>query len=433
MTEDLTLDPKAFEDRVAGFNDGTVATALLRTQAIIPGFVRVEGYDGLIRQLRQKLRASGGEIIEFPYDWRQSNRVSAHRLQQHLDPIMKARRETHPKAGAVLVGHSMGGLVARYYAAVLDKNRYTKRVVTVGTPYQGAVKALEVLANGRMKLGPFTVKLDELLRSLPSTAELLPAYGCIGPHPPNEDGTVPDLVPLSADSTYGGLPQELLEHGLAFHAELQAAADAQADRNLYRATLGYLQPTPVWASVDNGEVEAHEPARMADRGDGTVPTWSAWPPEWQDPTLGSAPSVGRHASLQQAPEIIRQLAFMITSGERRGAMAADDELSTSAASHVAKGETFTVDAWSREGSDRLALELRLYPEATEPMPDRPPTDEPEPIEIRPLRAVTGEQGRYRASIQATTEGLLRWEVGSVELATNRVDSISDLVLCTDES
>ncbi|MCP3993104.1 MAG: hypothetical protein GY724_28840, partial [Actinomycetia bacterium] len=192
-------------------------------------------------------------------------------------------------------------------------------------------------------------------------------------------------------------------------------------------TLGYLQSTPVWASIDsNNQVVTHNPKRLADRGDGTVPVRSAWPPEWGEPSRASAPSVGRHASLQQAPEIIRQLTFLITTGRPRARMAADDELSVDAPSHVAKGETWSVNAWSREGSERLPLELRLYPESSEL------TGEPEPIEVRSLRAVPGERGHYQASLQVTTEGLLRWEATSVELATNRVDPISDLLLCTDE-
>lgn len=47
----------------------------------------------------------------------------------------------------------MGGLVARYYAHVLDDRQLTRRIVTIATRYQGAVKALAVLANGHATLG----------------------------------------------------------------------------------------------------------------------------------------------------------------------------------------------------------------------------------------------------------------------------------------
>jgi len=42
----------------------------------------------------------------------------------------------------------MGGLVARYYLEALDGWRNTRALITFGTPYSGAMKALDLVANG---------------------------------------------------------------------------------------------------------------------------------------------------------------------------------------------------------------------------------------------------------------------------------------------
>ena len=66
--------------------------------------------------------------------------------------------EGSPDAKLVLVGHSMGGLVARYFLECLDGWRDTRRLVTFGTPYRGSLNALNFLVHGlQKKLGPFKV------------------------------------------------------------------------------------------------------------------------------------------------------------------------------------------------------------------------------------------------------------------------------------
>ena len=80
----------------------------------------------------------------------------------------------------MLVGHSMGGLVARHYLEVLDGWRDTRMLVTFGTPYRGSLNALDFLCNGfKKKIGPIGVDLTRLLRSLTSVYQLLPRYPVI--------------------------------------------------------------------------------------------------------------------------------------------------------------------------------------------------------------------------------------------------------------
>jgi triacylglycerol esterase/lipase EstA (alpha/beta hydrolase family) len=46
----------------------------------------------------------------------------------------------------------MGGLISRYYLEVLEGWRDCRALVTFGTPYRGAVDAVNYLANGYKQL-----------------------------------------------------------------------------------------------------------------------------------------------------------------------------------------------------------------------------------------------------------------------------------------
>ena len=76
----------------------------------------------------------------------------------------------------------MGGLVARYFLECMDWWKYTRALITFGTPYRGSLNTiLDFLANGFVKkVGPFKMlDLSELLRSLTSVYQLLPIYPCV--------------------------------------------------------------------------------------------------------------------------------------------------------------------------------------------------------------------------------------------------------------
>lgn len=70
-------------------------------------------------------------------------------------------------AGVHLVGHSLGGLVARYAVQRLGLDRVTRSVVTIGTPHRGSRLA-------RLGVGPAVAQLrpgSVLLRQLPPLTE----------------------------------------------------------------------------------------------------------------------------------------------------------------------------------------------------------------------------------------------------------------------
>ncbi len=304
----------------------------------------------------------------------------------------------------------MGGLVARYYAEVLDRERYVRRVVTIGTPYQGSLKALSVLANGGLKLGPVRLDIADLARSLPSVAELLPMYACVGDE-------IASLRTLELTGVIGGLPSRCLDHAIAFHRELDDAARGNGRDGMYRLLVGHLQPTDLWASVVDGTVVAHQSADRFDRGDGTVPRRSFLPRGW-DPDENedrASADCGRHASLQQSPEVLHQLNYIATSGRFRAAMGGD-EVWAEADEIVEPGGEWKVEA--RSSKPGLALEVEL----TESIDAR----QPQTVQLRPDR---DDPCRYTASIKVAEPGTYRWEVRGNRRGRARLDPICDGMLC----
>jgi pimeloyl-ACP methyl ester carboxylesterase len=85
--------------------------------------------------LKLRLRSAGFEVVLYDYDWRDDLRGVAAALAARLRA--DAAREL------ALIGHSMGGLLARA-AMALASERIT-RLIGLGTPHEGAMPAVQAL------------------------------------------------------------------------------------------------------------------------------------------------------------------------------------------------------------------------------------------------------------------------------------------------
>src|SRR4029453_2141807 len=279
---------------------------------LIPGFWKIDGY-GKIKQRMFDLFdfTEGLNWFDFPYDWRRDNRVAATRLAE-LAPrwLSEFRRQSgQPDAKLILVGHSMGGLVARHYLEMLDGWKDTRALVTFGTPYRGSLNALNVLANGLEKgLGPFRLDLTRMLRSFPSVYELLPIYPCV------DDGTgAPVKIAAAA-----GLPDEI-DHSRVvaaqdFHEDIAEAVDRNGSGGRYHIlpVAGIFQPTLQSADVRGQAVTMKsELEGDDDGGDGTVPRVSATPIELSD-AQREVYATESHSTLQNVDAVLVQLAGLLT-------------------------------------------------------------------------------------------------------------------------
>jgi hypothetical protein len=282
-----------------------VSTRVVQDFHGVLGLARIDGYTAVANNIVDNFNVTDGQGCEwFPYDWRLSNRHSARRLAEFVKPRLQAWRETHGRdARVVLIAHSQGGLVSRYYLEVLDGGywRDCRALITFGTPYRGSLDAVNFLANGYKKLGAQLSTLTEVVRSCPSVYELLPTYRAIKV---NEDWKkIEECGPLP------NMYDRYVTAGAAFHDEIEKAVETHRKDTAYRDN-GYLirpfvgvgqttQQSAVLAGkalTTSSDLPDWAHAAYAD-GDGTVPRASAVPLELSTDALESY--VGeRHASLQ---------------------------------------------------------------------------------------------------------------------------------------
>ncbi len=315
-------------------DDGVTAPLMVPDLHLIPGLWKIDGYSRLSGYLQREFAVTPGRnFFAFPYDWRRDNRVAARRLKEQTDRWLWQWRRESPDAKLILVGHSMGGLVARYFLECLEGWRDTRRLVTFGTPYRGSLNALDFLVHGMQKrLGPVPVlDLSRLLRSFPSIYQLLPIYPCLDPG----DG---NLIRVSEAVGLPHVDPGRARAADAFHREIEQAVAAHLDDEEYRRgryaihpIVGTFQATLLSArrSGDGVEVLGTFPGFAPD-GDGTVPRVSATPIEFAHEE-GAMFAAERHGSLQHNDGVLVQLAGLLsgqdTSAVRAGAdagLAIDD-------------------------------------------------------------------------------------------------------------
>ena len=303
----LAEDPPDVDD----LGDGITAPEIIRDVHLIPGFWKIDGYTKMLRYIEETFDVTRGKnLFEFPYDWRRDNRVAARRLQRQSREWLASWRQSSGARDAklVLVGHSMGGLISRYFLECLDGWRDTRTLVTFGTPYRGSLYALDTLANGKkIKL----LDLTEVARSLTAIYQLLPTYRCY-------DGGDRKLAYVD-QADIPNLDRAKAKAALDFHREIRDAVDALMKDDAYKRgrysltrVVGIKQPTAQSAVRDGGPVRLLRSIGGQDpEGDGTVPRPSATPLEFADDE-GAAFSAERHASLQNDDHVLLQLTGALT-------------------------------------------------------------------------------------------------------------------------
>jgi pimeloyl-ACP methyl ester carboxylesterase len=311
--KDLELREDPFDKDDLG--DGVRATRLVPDVHLLPGVWGIDGYSGITKMILDNFDVELGKTyIEFAYDWRRDNRVAARKLASTGERVLREARKTNRDAKLVLVGHSMGGLVARYYLECMEGWKDTRTLITFGTPYRGSLNALNFIANGFVKkVGPLKVAdLTDLLLSLTSVYQLLPIYQCIDVGGgnvvrPAESQGIRRLDAARATAALDG-----------FHRAIERGVEERPE-NAYEIhpVVGITQPTRQSAVLAGGKLELRRARRTSagedvdEGGDGTVPRVSATPIELGDrPNAVYASQI--HASLQNAENVQTQLLGVLT-------------------------------------------------------------------------------------------------------------------------
>jgi len=247
---------------------------------MIPG---AHVYDNLINTFKANGYEEGKDLAVFYYNWLKSIDNSAEKLCR-LVAQMSGRS---PTGKVNLVGHSMGGLVARTCAQKYDPQHLVKNLVTVGSPHQGVPEsygaweggeiwkkgfinkfAFELFLNIKKTLTGNRTRKETVREIAPSTEELMPIFDYLK----NVDGQV---IPFSATN----YPQN------EFLSEFPSWGDFSGQAKF---VYGQGKDTLRWLTVDKnlswkdralGNWQYGKPINLGyeNDGDGTVSIISAYP------------------------------------------------------------------------------------------------------------------------------------------------------------
>ena len=250
-------------------------------------------------------------LITFPYDWRQDNATTALWFRSFLSAIVTA---SGGSSAITLVGHSMGGLVARAYLETVGKNdpltANVQRLITLGTPHLGAPMALDAIANNLAavsKNGFHLAAMDTVIwefvnSQYDSTFELLP---------PSQTPFIDDEGTLKSIFPFSGLSADLQQYLRSRDFSLDDAqrADAFLSSLHYAGAVPYFCAygsellTPVSFQFSGGTLtgaEHHE-------GDGIVPMTSAMFAGTIPPSQTFQAHHVHHGALPGNPQVLRQV------------------------------------------------------------------------------------------------------------------------------
>lgn len=258
----LRLDPTGRRDALPGVQ--IVASGLLPTHYLL---------------IQIHLRALGGcDVLGFPFDWRRALAPAVDSLRRLvLGQFRQTGRKLH------LVGHSMGGLVARDFCLryPTDAERAVAQVIQLGTPNYGSCESVRNLTTGGdtaeliVKLNPANAPL-QLLRTFPGLYAMLPApqecYPADAPFP------YPYAVDLAIyDASAYGIDDLSATHLAAAQAGYEWRATAAQPPVPITIIAGYDVPTCLGFTMrrSTGGPGFDFTAAIAQDGDGTVPLASA--------------------------------------------------------------------------------------------------------------------------------------------------------------
>jgi pSer/pThr/pTyr-binding forkhead associated (FHA) protein len=139
---------------------------------IVPNLIKMDQYNRLGDYLVEELNYQRGvDFFEFPYDWRQDVRISAHQLGQLIESIPSQQP-------IILIGHSLGTMVSRYYVERLGGHKRVEKMILMGGPNKGAIKAIVsmIVAPQVLPFGIMGERMRQICLTFPSSYQILPNY-----------------------------------------------------------------------------------------------------------------------------------------------------------------------------------------------------------------------------------------------------------------
>lgn len=222
------------------------------------------------------MQADGYTVHPFPYDWR----LDLEEIAQNLDDFID---QTVGGGPVILVGHSLGGLVARQFTLDETRAQQVEGVISVGTPYWGAPSVALYMRQGTLPVETLNdlLSVDDVRpahRNSPAIMQLLPS-----------EAYVNQLAPYFVAGTQL-LPSQTASHDFfVANGQNEALLDLAQTRHAAIDDFRNNLTLPYYVLTANDDYTLHatremgcwrEPATCWDElsyavGDGTVPWVSA--------------------------------------------------------------------------------------------------------------------------------------------------------------
>lgn len=220
------------------------------------------------------------DVKFFAYDWRLSNTKAGSNLKALVSGY---------SGEIILVAHSMGGLVATEYLRIATSNQRSRTtLITLGTPFTGAPKALQVMENGEMFpgiAGALTGSyVQSLIRNFPAAYQLLPtsnsnAFMQID----GKDQTNAQAWDIMETRSWANISENrgikpMIAAAETFHSNLMQSPSQNyalsAKTSIFVSNIGYSTIQKVNYTLSEGTYKVSSYV-STNSGDGTVPSSSA--------------------------------------------------------------------------------------------------------------------------------------------------------------
>jgi pSer/pThr/pTyr-binding forkhead associated (FHA) protein len=152
---------------------GIEPRGILQEVVIVPNLIKMEQYSRLGDYLVQDLGYERGkDFFEFAYDWRQDIRQSSRQLGRFIENL--------DFPSIILIGHSLGTLVSRYYVEQLGGKDRVERLILMGGPHYGTPAGVSSLmfGPGVLPFGIMGETLRKVIATYPTAYQILPVFAC---------------------------------------------------------------------------------------------------------------------------------------------------------------------------------------------------------------------------------------------------------------
>ncbi|MFJ6664271.1 hypothetical protein [Streptomyces sp. NPDC091383] len=421
------------EDEREGRTGRVEVTGLLESFEPLPGLGSAHPYTAMVAEMRRSV-VDPAALLPFPYDWRLSvehnGALLAAAARRHLDawrahPGHRGYLEANPEAGParlVVVAHSMGGLLTRE-ALHLDPalRGDIQAVMTVGTPFNGSVKAVLMLNAGKGL--PFPVPpavLRQVAATMPGLYDLLPGYRAFEADGDMRVPGVEDIVALGGrrELAKAAVDRRTSRAETTLPEHVTVVGMGQRTWTSYRLADGVaLFDRCLFKRYNDGRLlpdAEGRPQRDPRTGDGTVYQYAAQLPGTERPVH----FYHEHGALIRTRSVLDMASGLmhgLRHPEERGAMLGDEaEFELCAPEWAALGEPFAiqVDGVAR-GAD---LECRVRG-----------VNGLDELLTPALRPVPGRPGVLAASCTPDRPGMYEVEVTGGEEPKRRLVPVLDMV------